>query len=78
MVLYPTNTLHHVAEVTRGERLASVFWVQSLVPDEGLRAILFDMDLAILRLRQDLPADHPAHLTLTGAYHNLLRRFSQP
>lgn len=78
MVLYPSTSLHHVETVTRGERIAAVTWVQSLVQDEGYRSILFDMDLAIQRLRQDLGSDdHPSLITLTGAYHNLLRRWAQ-
>lgn len=78
MVLYPSTSLHHVEIVTRGQRIAAVTWVQSLVQDEGYRSILFDMDLAIQRLRQDLGADdHPSLITLTGAYHNLLRRWAQ-
>ncbi len=78
-VLYPSTSLHRVNPITRGERLAAVTWVQSYVQDEGYRAVLFDMDLAIQRLRTDLGADdHPALITLTGAYHNLLRRWAQP
>lgn len=77
MVLYPATSLHSVAPVTRGERLAAVFWVQSLVADDGCRAILFDMDISLQRLRADNGDAHPALITLTGCYHNLLRRWGR-
>jgi PKHD-type hydroxylase len=75
MVLYPATTLHHVTEVTRGVRLAAFFWVQSLVRDNEARAILHDMDNAIRALGAEAP-DHQAVLSLTGCYHNLVRRFA--
>jgi PKHD-type hydroxylase len=75
MVLYPATTLHHVTEVTRGVRLAAFFWVQSLVRDNEARAILHDMDNAIRVLGAEAP-DHPAVLSLTGCYHNLVRRYA--
>ncbi|HEX8193999.1 MAG TPA: Fe2+-dependent dioxygenase [Allosphingosinicella sp.] len=77
LVLYPATTLHRVAPVTRGERLAAVFWVQSLVPDAGRRSILFDIDLSIQSLRTRLGEDDPALVALTGAYHNLLRQWGR-
>lgn len=77
MILYPATSLHHVTPVTRGERTAAFFWVQSLVRDDGERSILFDMDMAIQRLRADVSDGHPALITLTGAYHNLLRRWAE-
>ena len=73
MVLYPASSLHHVTPVTRGTRLASFFWIQSMVRDDGLRTILFDLDLAIQKINSD-HADHPSIIQLTGVYHNLLRR----
>lgn len=76
MVLYPASSLHQVRPVTRGARLASFFWVQSMVRDDGHRTLLFDLDLAIQRLGSEL-ADHPAVLQLTGVYHNLLRRWAE-
>jgi PKHD-type hydroxylase len=76
MVLYPSTSLHRVTPVTRGARVASFFWIQSLVRDDGRRTLLFDMDTAIQRLNQDLP-DHPSALQLTGVYHNLLRQWSE-
>ncbi len=78
MVLYPATTLHAVRPVTRGTRVACFFWVQSLVPEQHKRAILFDMDLSIQRLRGEVGDAHPALVALTGAYHNLLRLWGRP
>ena len=75
LVLYPSTSLHQVTPVTRGERLASFFWVQSLVRDDARRALLHDLDLAIQRLNQT-DADEEARRTLVGCYHNLLREWS--
>jgi PKHD-type hydroxylase len=75
LVLYPASSLHHVRPVTRGARLASFFWIQSLVRDDAERTLLFDLDSAVQRLGQDAP-DHPATLQLAGVYHNLLRRWA--
>lgn len=75
MVLYPSTSLHHVRPVSRGARVASFFWIQSMVRDDGQRALLFDLDMAIQRLTQDSP-EHPALVQLTGVYHNLLRRWA--
>jgi PKHD-type hydroxylase len=76
MVLYPSTSLHHVTPVTRGERIASFFWIQSLVRDDGRRTLLFDMDSAIQRLARDIP-DHQSTVQLTGVYHNLLRQWAE-
>lgn len=76
LVLYPANSLHRVAPVTRGARLASVFWIESWVKDEGERTLLFDLDQAIQGLTPQLPADDAHLLRLTGLYHNLLRRWA--
>lgn len=75
VILYPASSLHRVNPVTRGARLASFFWVQSMVRDDGERALLFDLDTAIQRLVQDNP-DHPSAAPLTSVYHNLLRRWA--
>jgi PKHD-type hydroxylase len=75
LILYPASSLHRVNPVTRGARLASFFWVQSMVRDDGERALLFDLDAAIQRLVQDDP-DHPSAAPLTSVYHNLLRRWA--
>ena len=76
LVLYPASSLHHVRPVTRGARLASFFWVQSMVRDDGERTLLFDLDMAIQRLAGDW-SDHPSNVQLTGVYHNLLRRWAE-
>jgi PKHD-type hydroxylase len=76
LILYPATSLHRVNPVTRGVRLASIFWVQSMVADDGERSLLFDLDMAIGRVSESAP-DHPAVVALTGCYHNLLRRWSE-
>jgi len=76
MVLYPASSLHQVRPVTRGARLASFFWIQSLVRDDGERTLLFDLDRATQTLGSETP-DHPAVLELTNVYHNLLRRWAE-
>jgi PKHD-type hydroxylase len=75
MIVYPATSLHHVTPITRGLRLASFFWVQSLVRDDAQRALLFDLDNAIQRLNQT-SADDSARRTLVGCYHNLMRQWS--
>ena len=76
MVVYPASSLHHVKPVTRGVRLASFFWVQSMVRDDGNRTLLFDLDMAINKVNQAMP-NHGAVVELTNCYHNLLRRFAE-
>jgi PKHD-type hydroxylase len=76
MVVYPANSLHHVKPVTRGVRLASFFWVQSMVRDDGNRTLLFDLDMAINKVNHTIP-NHGAVVELTNCYHNLLRRFAE-
>jgi PKHD-type hydroxylase len=76
LVLYPSTSLHHVRPVTRGARVCSFFWIQSMIRDDGQRTLLFDLDTAIQRVSQDLP-EHPATVQLTGVYHNLLRRWAE-
>ena len=76
MVLYPGTSLHRVTPVTRGARLASFFWIQSMVRDDGQRRLMFELDLSIRRLTQDIP-DNPALIQLTGVYHNLLRQWTE-
>jgi PKHD-type hydroxylase len=76
MVLYPSSSLHHVRPVTRGARIASFFWIQSLVRGDAERTLLFDLDTAIQSVSADAP-DHPAAVQLTGVYHNLLRRWAE-
>lgn len=76
MVLYPSSSLHRVMPVTEGARVASFFWIESLVNDEGERAMLFDLDQTIQKLTPSVGANDPRLLKLTGIYHNLLRRWS--
>lgn len=75
LVLYPSTSLHHVRPVTRGARVCSFFWIQSLVRDDAERTLLFDLDSAIQQINRDAP-DHPSAVQLTGVYHNLLRRWA--
>jgi PKHD-type hydroxylase len=77
MILYPASTVHHVTPVTRGERIASFFWVQSMVRDQSARAILFDLDRSIQELTTATGPGSPALVRLTGVYHNLLRRWAE-
>jgi PKHD-type hydroxylase len=77
MVLYPGTSLHRVEPIRRGTRLAAFFWIQSLVREDTERTLLFDMDMAIVRLRQQL-GDSEQVIALTGVYHNLLRRWATP
>jgi PKHD-type hydroxylase len=74
-IIYPATSLHEVRAVTRGARVSSFFWVQSLVRDDARRTLLFDLDTAIQRLNAS-KADETARRTLVGSYHNLLRMWS--
>ena len=76
MILYPATSLHRVEPVTRGTRFASFFWIQSMVRDDGQRTLLLDMDAAIRTLAGKSGDDDPAIVSLTGCYHNLLRRWA--
>lgn len=75
-IVYPATSMHHVAPVTRGVRLASFFWVQSLIREDSQRTLLFDLDNAIQRLNAT-DADNAARRSLVGIYHNLLREWSE-
>lgn len=80
MVLYPSTSLHHVTPVTRGARVCSFFWLQSMIRDDGRRSLLFDLDLSIQRLARDLkdnPVAEQTGVQLTGVYHNLLRQWAE-
>jgi PKHD-type hydroxylase len=77
LVLYPATSLHRVAPVTRGARVSSFFWLQSMVADDARRTLLFDLDMAIVRLTREAPGN-PALVALTGCYHNLLRMWAEP
>ena len=76
LIVYPSSSLHRVAPVTRGARLASFFWVQSMVRDDGQRRMLFELDTSIQKLTAG-GADAEAVLQVTGVYHNLLRRWAE-
>lgn len=76
MILYPSTSLHHVTPVTRGARICSFFWIQSMIRDDGQRSILFDLDSAIQRISHDHPQG-PYGVQLTGVYHNLLRQWAE-
>lgn len=75
LVLYPGTSVHKVNPVTRGERVAAFFWIESLVREDSQRSLLLDMDVAIQRLNAQ-QADDESLLQLSGVYHNLLRRWS--
>ena len=76
MVLYPSSSLHRVTPVTGGARVASFFWIQSMVRDEGARRMLFELDQAVQRLAAQLGQGDQSVVDLTGVYHNLLRRWA--
>src|SRR5262245_25364013 len=76
LVLYPSSSLHHVRPVTRGARVASFFWIQSMIRDDSARTLLYDLDTAIQRLTVDA-AGHPSVVQLTSVYHNLVRRWAE-
>ena len=76
LVLYPGTSLHRVTPVTRGARIASFFWIQSMLREDAQRRLMFDLDISIRTLTRDMP-EHPSLVQLTGVYHNLLRRWSE-
>lgn len=76
LVLYPSSSVHEVSPVTRGERLACFMFMQSMVRDPGQRRLLYEMDMALLRLRQQVGESEPV-VALTGSYHNLLRLWAE-
>jgi PKHD-type hydroxylase len=76
-ILYPSSSLHRVEPVTRGVRLASFFWVQSMVRDDARRTLLFNMDVAIQKLAAQVGQGDEALVSLSGAYHNLLRMWGR-
>lgn len=77
LLLYPASSLHRVEPVTRGTRLASVFWVQSMVRDNEARRTLLDLDRSIQALAAERGQGDPEIVRLTGIYHNLLRRWAE-
>jgi PKHD-type hydroxylase len=76
MVLYPSSSLHRVTPVTRGERIASFMWMQSMVQDDAARRSLYELDVSIQKLATRLGLGDPEVVALTGIYHNLLRRWA--
>jgi PKHD-type hydroxylase len=77
MVLYPSTSLHQVMPVTRGERISSFFWLQSMIRDEAHRTMLFDLDQTIQQMSAGTGADNPHAVKLTGIYHNLIRAWAE-
>jgi PKHD-type hydroxylase len=77
LILYPSTSLHHVRPVTSGVRVASFFWIQSMVREDSRRTILFDLDMSIQRLSGQVGLNDPSLVTLTGTYHNLLRLWAE-
>jgi PKHD-type hydroxylase len=77
LVLYPSTSLHRVMPVTRGARIASFFWMQSMVRSDEQRRTLLELDVSIRRLTARLGADAPELVQLTGVYHNLLRQWAE-
>lgn len=77
MVLYPSTSVHRVTPVTRGERVSSFFWVQSIIRDHVARRTLFDLDQSIQTLTVDRGHEDPTVVTLTGIYHNLIRQWAE-
>jgi PKHD-type hydroxylase len=78
MVIYPATSRHHVLPVTRGARVASFFWIQSMVKDDAERAMLFELDQSIQKLTRERGANDTEVLRLTGLYHNLVRKWGEP
>lgn len=76
LVLYPASSLHRVNAITRGARIASFFWLQSMVRDDGERALLFDLDQTIQALAAERGHADSRIVSLTGLYHNLMRRWA--
>ncbi|MGY4417965.1 putative 2-oxoglutarate/Fe(II)-dependent dioxygenase YbiX [Bradyrhizobium sp. JR6.1] len=77
LVVYPASSLHLVTPVTRGTRVASFFWLQSMVRDANARSLIFDLDTAIQALVERLGRDDPETVKLTGIYHNLIRHWAE-
>jgi PKHD-type hydroxylase len=78
LILYPATTVHHIRPITRGQRIAAFFWVQSMVRDQGQRELLFNLDISVQQLNQSPDgAVAAAAVRLTGTYHNLLRMWAE-
>ena len=77
LILYPSTSLHRVTPITRGARVASFFWLQSMIRADDQRALLFDLDQTIQRLALEKDANDPCVVSLSGIYHNLLRQWAE-
>ena len=77
MIVYPATSLHRVEPITRGARWSAFFWSQSMVKDDGARALLYDLDRGITGVRSALSDDDASVIALTSTYHNLLRRWAE-
>lgn len=77
LILYRAPSVHRVEPVTKGARVASFFWIQSMIRDDAKRTLPFDMDMAVQRLSGEIGLNHPPVVSLTGAYHNLLRMWAE-
>ncbi len=77
LVLYPSTSLHHVTPITRGARVASFFWLQSMIRGDNERTLLFDLDQTIQDLTVEKGIEDPACVRLTGIYHNLIRLWAE-
>ena len=77
MILYPSSSLHQVLPITRGQRVCSFFWLQSMIREDAQRSLLFDLDTSIQEVNQAMGAGHATSVQLTGVYHNLLRRWAK-
>jgi PKHD-type hydroxylase len=76
LVLYPSTSVHLVQPVTRGSRISSFFWIQSMIRQDAHRTLLFELDMAIQGIARDAP-NHPSAVQLTGVYHNLIRMWAE-
>jgi PKHD-type hydroxylase len=77
LVLYPSTSLHMVTPITRGMRVASFFWIQSMIRDDRARSLIFDLDSTIQALVSRIGRDDPETVKLTGIYHNLIRHWAE-
>ena len=77
LVLYPSTSLHKVEPVTRGARVASFFWLQSMIREDAKRTLLFDLDQSVQELSFKAGADDPTVVRLSGIYHNLIRTWAE-
>lgn len=77
LILYPSTSVHEVTPVTQGCRIASFFWIQSMIRDDANRHLLFNLDQSIQNLRAELGDTHTEVVKLTSLYHNLIRKWAE-